>query len=1256
MVINLPLLATISCNNEITNQASKVLTSKKGVFFSTVFFGSGTNINEAKEKIDNKWIFDNKNIIFENYELLTSPESITNVKPNISGTTIVLSFAVGDKTFEFAIADFVNSDYQELRLTIKNNTVFDKKLFSGFDQIEDVHEAIKLINKDWLKTYKAVIFNNDHLITNNTSIEIKPNISGTFIIVQVIISGETYNFFISGFTNSIINQINRETIVKSPLYTDDSFKSTWAHSESYTNEQVKSFIETNKDKIFHNLHQQTTISSTESVYKVVEGKIEVKVKFSGKVHNKEGQLVDVDSNKEYKVELIGFKTTNLTTYLSSTELDIKEISELSSKKASEIVIEINKSETATSRKLDQENLKNKIKNLIKDLVKDLFLDKAIEVSDIEITTQDSNANDAKGTLDLEVTIKNNKAWKDGVKKDNEKFNLKLTGFKIQAPTTIANFEIKDLKKDTFSKHYATPFGKWDSTTAATTIETQTDEQANETLLKTELVKHVKSIFNNEPEDVTIKEVKINKDYTIGSIQNGYDAAHGAVYIVVTLNKYYDENGKLVDISPTSTDENKGKFYFKVTGFKVDGNMTTYLDYGSLYDNPELNAINLREPLADTPASKETSSETSIKISTIKASQWKENIDFIKQEIEKKLLLEPPVTGVLGSLIKNKVYGDDKWHEVTSTYTTTGEENWGIEIDANQQAIFDDAKGTLTLEVTFKNVWWKNGVFIKEHKEVIRFSGFNNWIDDKIQLNEVTYNPYLQVVEEVKTEDTKEKIAVISNPEFGDVDFIDYLLFDFYQANINQIDQILKNDYQYTDTPEGGIDLIPGEGLEVGTEVLKKVVQDVLGASIKFSILKSLGAYPVEVPFASQQKSITTELEFLLGMNYTDYLAGLEKFEVNDTTTTRDLSTLKNKIKVTNINWNENVGDTFNFTIEIIEDTPATGTKNQNVQKFNFKLIGFLGANNTKIEEPPIQSLTAEVVPAVDVNSNNDISKKDLFDMKWTTHQYSDSEGIKNPQFYGHYWYSLDIVIKDTVPSTSLIDTTTQGLYDKIKNNKLSDFCLHLEDVDVIAYDIVKDESKKELTVKFKHEKWSTISSLLEPKPVVKRKQTEELPQQLYFHLAVSNLGSFDFTKIFVLNSTELGLVAGATTSTPLAPEFDTDKFPVLERYSKSIFAAEFVKDNYDQYGSIKLKGYDLPIDIDQYDFWYKDEASQEFKELDNSKANIVEKYEAQVEGSEKVNVFVEIQFNLDGAEKLSKNTKLYVSLKGDENNKHLIKI
>ncbi|MBR3832571.1 MAG: hypothetical protein IKJ72_02965, partial [Mycoplasmataceae bacterium] len=565
-------------------------------------------------------------------------------------------------------------------------------------------------------------------------------------------------------------------------------------------------------------------------------------------------------------------------------------------------------------------------------------------------------------------------------------------------------------------------------------------------------------------------------------------------------------------------------------------MTTRLDYEKLYDDKIWNAINLRED--STPQTKNVDDK---KISTIKASEWNkdDNLEKIKEVIIEKLLLGNEIYS--SSPIINKVYGDEQW-EGKETEKFSDEESYSIEIDGTQNAIFDDVKGTLTLEVTFKNIWWINGVFIKEHKERIRFSGFNSWEnDDDFKLDKIAYNPSLEIVEEeIKQRDgsvTKEKIAVISNPKFGDVDFIDYLLFDFYQANIDKIDQILKDDYQYTEDPEGGINLIPSEGLEVGTEVLKKIVQDVLGASIKFSILKSLGAYPVEVPPVSQQKSTTNESDFLLGMNHTNYLAGLEKFEVNDAPTTRDLSTLKTKIKVTNINWNENVGDTFNFTIEII-DTPAAGAKNQNVQKFNFKLIGFLGANNTKTEEPPVQP-EAKATPPVGVNSNNDISKKDLFDMKWTTHQYSDSEGIKNPQFYGHYWYSLDIVIKDTVPNTSLIDTATQGLYDKIKNNELSDFYLHLEDTDVIAYDIVKDNDKKELTVKFKHEKWSTISALFEGKPAVKRKTIEELPQ-LYFHLAVSNLGSFDFTKIFVADSTESSLTTETTTPTPTppAPVFD----------------------------------------------------------------------------------------------------------------------
>ena len=954
-------------------------------------------------------------------------------------------------------------------------------------------------------------------------------------------------------TNSIINQINGETIVKSPLYRDDSFKSTWAHSESYTNEQVKSFIETNKDKIFHNLPQETTISSIESVYKVVEGKIEVKVKFSGKIHNKEGQLVDVDSNKEYKVELIGFKTTNLTTYLSSTELDIKEISELSSKKASEI------------KSLDQENLKNKIK----DLVKDLFLDKAIEVSDIEITTQDSNANDAKGTLDLKLSIKNNKAWENGVKKESKEFNLKLTGFKIQAPTTIANFEIKDLKKSIFSKHYAIPYGKWDSTTVATTTENQTNEQANEAFLKTELEKYVKSIFNNEPEDVKIKDVKINKDYTIGSIQNGYDSAHGAVYIVVTLDKYYDENGKLVDTSSTSIDENKGKFYFKLTGFKVDEKITTHLDYKSLYDDTTNNAIRLTTDTFTEQASNANSSffQSSFEKLILKKITLKQESSSITSGNTEQQPTEPKYTL---DKIKNKVYGDSNWtskNEINPSVQTkqVNEEELikkikeHIYIDwENNNIIADDTRGILTLEVTFKNIWWKNGVFVKEHKEVMRFSGF------RTRWTKPMYNPYLSIIEEEVVQkngtSAKEKIAITSN------------------QTISQIN------------------------LE---EIVKEVVKN--------------------QETADPKKTITDKIKLELEKDIANNAEGLSNLIVG----LRDYSS----IKVENVNINDSL-DTVSFTLLI------------NNEKFNFKWLGFLGKNNKTATPSSPEALTqGTTTQQQETNSNNNTATQDNFEFKWVGHSYSDSEGIKVPQFYGHYWYSFEITIKDDVSSKEnvLIDKTTpQAFYEKIKNNKLSDFYLIKRNLEIIPYEIV-DNKNNSITIKFKHEEWSSIHFLAKQK-VEKQNQEQTLTKPPYY-LAVSNLGSFDFEKIFP-SSPSAGIA-----QEPL--QQPTYKEEVL--LNPSIFAAEFVKDNYDQYGSIKLKGYDLPIDIDQYDFWYKDEASQEFKGLDNSKANIVEKYEAQVDGK-KVNVFVEIQFNLDGTEKLSKNTKLYVSLKNDQNNKHLIKI
>ena len=1169
MVINLPLLATISCNKSSTSSEKPTLTNKKGTLSLTGLFDSNTDVNTAKQLINSKWIFDNKYKLFENPELLTSYDSITDIKVFESGTTIVLSFQVDSQEFEFVILGFLNPNYEQARLTIKNNTVFDRKLFTGIDNIEDINEAIKSINEQWLKTHKSIIFNNDHLITDKTSITVKADVSGTIIAVQAIISSEIYNFFISGFTNSIISGNNKETIVKSPLITNDSFSQKWAHLESYSNDQVKAFIESNKNTIFHNLHNETTIVSIDYTYRIVDGTIEAKVKLGGKVYDREGKLVNADSNKEYQVSLIGFKTIGLTTTLKVKEFSVKDIEGLKDKKASEIKKENNNDDLS------------KIK--IKDLIQDSFLAQEIQDNDIEITIKEETVNDALGTLDVKVKVKNNKTWEYGIKKETKDFDLKLTGFKIQPPTEISNFEIKNLIDAKIKDKYAIPYGKWE-TSQVSTQEDKSDEQTNEEFLKQELNKYVSSFFNNEPSDAKIKEVKINKDYSIGSIQNGYDAAHGAVYVVVTLDKYYDENGKLITAtSSQAKDDNKGKFYFKITGFKVDEKMTTHLDYQKLYDDPEWNSINL-EP-------EEVKQEKSnFKPSEMLASNYKVKVfqDIFEKIILKHLTLKKE-ENVKNSEspkytldnIKNKVYGDDNWsskNEINPSKDSTNNSDEKliekikehIYIDwENNNIIADDTKGTLTLEVTFKNIWWQNGVLINQHKETLRFSGFRQlW-------NKPTYNPNLLVIDqEVKQEDkttTKEKVAIIYHDKFENIDFIDYLIFTHYQENWAEIDKILESDYGYSKSYEReGIifDKLEGE-LDIDNEAIYKIVSDVFAASIKHSL--------------------QTEGDLLGDLAAKKLIVGIKNYD---------------NVKVS-ASWNKGVGDTFDFSLQL------------NQEKFNFRLLGFLGANNLGLESEGSE----------EVNKNNDTSKKDWFDFKWVGHPYLDSEAIKNPKFYGHYWYSLEITIKkQTINTTSdILNPKHKDTMEAIKDNTLGDYYLNLGH-HLSAYEIVKNDSN--VTIKFRHEEWTSLNPFGESKLLTS--SNVEGPEVISPYLVIKNLGSFNLETIY---------------------EDEINKTPNVE-IRKSIFAAEFVKDNYDQYGAIKIKGYDLPTDFDQYEFWYKEKDGQ-FKKINKPKASITQVYYSDSLGK---NVFVKIQFSFEALKEFPKDAKLYVGLKDDTENYHLINL
>lgn len=307
---------------------------------------------------------------------------------------------------------------------------------------------------------------------------------------------------------------------------------------------------------------------------------------------------------------------------------------------------------------------------------------------------------------------------------------------------------------------------------------------------------------------------------------------------------------------------------------------------------------------------------------------------------------------------------------------------------------------------------------------------------------------------------------------------------------------------------------------------------------------------------------------LFGFKRADYIVGINE---------------NSNLEVKNVSWDDN-GDWFSFSLKV--DTN---------KEFKFKFFGFLGVNNYK---------EATDLGLEEWNSNNDSKYKDYFDFKWVGHQYpsNNSNQISNSQFDGHYWYSLDLVIKNDSQNTDW-----KKKFDLIKQQ--SDFVLIFNKFKVAPYE-VKISSDK-VTLSFGHESWSSLSNG-KSNPTIS--------------LAVDGLGLFDFNKIF---------------------KNDEAKFLKYD-FNSSIFAAEFTQD--DQYGYINIKGYGLLSNSNEYNFYYEQNGKHEV--INFSNMNIVK-----IGQQNDKNVFVKIRIPLEGNNTniLSKGAKLYVKLK-DSSIKHLINI
>ena len=638
----------------------------------------------------------------------------------------------------------------------------------------------------------------------------------------------------------------------------------------------------------------------------------------------------------------------------------------------------------------------------------------------------------------------------------------------KARTTLAsNFEIKLEMRD----KYATPYKSWDTLNSGLKTEDEITK-ANEEFLKNKLNAVSSSIFSNKPSDAKIKDVKIRKDFTIGSIKNGYDSAHGAVYIAVTLDKYYDKTGKLIE-------NGNDKFYFKVTGFKVDENLGTYLDYGSLYDDRKNNAITLKNDNIKTfTALEATNSETNkqtVKDSIIDALFGVSQTNPTKYTLNK---------------IKNKVYGDELWQQTSLDKAAVSKY---FDIDwKNNPIVANDTLGTLELEVTFKDIWWKNGVFQEEYKTKVRFSGF------KVAYTKPTYNPNLLVVKQ-----NNEDVAIVTRKDFETIDFLGHLLTGFIwnksqlptpkpeeepktgetggtnNTNIS-IDKILKT---------GIYDLLKGQDFSKIFVAIQKALNDGKndGEEVKpfppFTLEDENALKKVLEASIQYSMQKNNNDDNLFGLKRNDYIVG-----INDSST----------LKVSNIQWNDN-GDWFSFSLKI-DDQP---------KEFKFKFLGFLGDNNYNSE-----NLTGNG----ELNSNNNSNYKNYFDFKWVRHSYS--EGTQNPQFNSsHYWYSLELTIKNN--ST---DTNWNTKFKLIRPTSM--FSLFFNDIKVVPYDVIL--SSTQVTLSFKHESWNSLSNWNQNTPNI--------------FLSIEGLGSFDFNKIFkndeskMLNYNLNGLIFAAAYTE------DTDQY------------------------------------------------------------------------------------------------------------------
>lgn len=195
---------------------SLIFTKNPFIIQDFVNSSSKPNIDDFIRQINSQWLFNKKDIIFKNPNLISFENLLTNVNAKkVDNDTIEISFTFNNNSFTFRILGF--SDLKlifktSIDLTAEKLNISEKQAWDFVHNVPSDQDEQQYWNQ-WIYDKRELIFQNPEIIDDqntitNSSFELI-NSNEKSVNVKFIFKNQNYSFIIKGFeeTESLIIKI-----------------------------------------------------------------------------------------------------------------------------------------------------------------------------------------------------------------------------------------------------------------------------------------------------------------------------------------------------------------------------------------------------------------------------------------------------------------------------------------------------------------------------------------------------------------------------------------------------------------------------------------------------------------------------------------------------------------------------------------------------------------------------------------------------------------------------------------------------------------------------------------------------------------------------------------------------------------------------------------------------------------------------------------------------------------------------------------